>query len=104
MAKNREKLAELLGAKLVGEVPDVGGGALGMARLAHILHQRLTPSQGARPDVQPTAESDRSKDCHSPRETLTLPPDPHRLFAELPDENSRPLHSELKLPVARRLC
>ena len=49
MAKNREKLAELLGAKIVGEVPDVGGGAFGMARLAHILHQRLTPSQGERP-------------------------------------------------------
>jgi hypothetical protein len=49
MAKNREKLAELLGAKIVGQVPDVGGGAFGMARLAHILHGRLTPSQGDRP-------------------------------------------------------
>jgi hypothetical protein len=49
MAKNREKLAELLGAKLVGEVPDVGGGAFGMARLAHLLHERLTPGQGERP-------------------------------------------------------
>lgn len=49
MAKNREKLAALLGAKIVGEVPDVGGGAFGMARLAYILHQRLTPSHGERP-------------------------------------------------------
>jgi hypothetical protein len=49
MAKNREKLATLLGATIVSEVPDVGGGAFGMARLAHILHQRLTPSQGERP-------------------------------------------------------
>jgi hypothetical protein len=49
MAKNREKLAALLGAKIVGEVPEVGGGAFGMARLAHILHERLTPSQGHRP-------------------------------------------------------
>jgi hypothetical protein len=49
MAKNREKLAELLGAKIVGQIPDVGGGAFGMARLAHLLHQRLTPSQGERP-------------------------------------------------------
>ncbi len=49
MAKNREKLAELLGARIVGQVPDVGGGAFGMARLAHLLHQRLTPSQGERP-------------------------------------------------------
>src|SRR5438445_13815316 len=49
MAKNREKLAELLGAKIVGEVPDVSGGTFGMARLAQILHERLTPSQGDRP-------------------------------------------------------
>jgi hypothetical protein len=49
MARNREKLAELLGAKIVGKVPDVGGGAFGMARLAHMLHERLTPSQGDRP-------------------------------------------------------
>jgi hypothetical protein len=49
MAKNREKLAELLGAKIVGEIPDVGGGAFGMARMAQLLHQRLTPSQGERP-------------------------------------------------------
>ena len=49
MAKNRAKLARLLGAKIVGEVPDVGGGAFGMARMAHLLHERLTPSQGERP-------------------------------------------------------
>ena len=49
MAKNRKKLAELLGAKIIGEVPDVGGGAFGMARLAQLLHRRLTPSQGDRP-------------------------------------------------------
>ena len=48
MAKNREKLAELLGAEIVGQVPQVGGGAFGMARLAHLLHERLTPSQGQR--------------------------------------------------------
>jgi hypothetical protein len=49
MAKNREKLARLLGAKIVGQVPDVGGGTFGMARLAQILHARLTPSKGERP-------------------------------------------------------
>ena len=49
MAKNREKLARLLGATIVGQVPDVGGGAFGMARLAHVMHERLTPSQGERP-------------------------------------------------------
>lgn len=49
MAKNREKLAKLFGAKFVGEIPDIGGGAFGMARMVHLLHQRLTPSQGERP-------------------------------------------------------
>ena len=45
MAKHREKLALLLGAKIVGEVPDVGGGVFGMARLARILHERLSTNQ-----------------------------------------------------------
>lgn len=49
MARNPERLAKLLGAEVVGRVPRVGGGAFGMARLAHILHQRLTPAQGERP-------------------------------------------------------
>jgi hypothetical protein len=49
MAKNRDKLARLLGAKIIAEAPDVGGGAFGMARLAHFLYERLTPSQGERP-------------------------------------------------------
>ncbi len=49
MPKDPQKFADLLGAKIVGEVPDVGGGPFGMARLAHIMHERLTPSQGERP-------------------------------------------------------
>lgn len=49
MAKNREKLAVLLGARIVEELPEVGGGAFGMARLAHLLRERLKPSQGERP-------------------------------------------------------
>src|SRR2546427_678663 len=49
MTKNREKLAALLGARIVGHVPDFGGGAFGMARLAHTMHARLTPSRGKRP-------------------------------------------------------
>jgi hypothetical protein len=50
----RPKLEALLGAKIVGEVPDVSDGAFGMARLAHCLHQRLTPSQGnVRADRRP---------------------------------------------------
>ncbi len=49
MPKNPQEFADLFGAKIVGEVPDVGGGPFGMALLAHLLHQRLTPSEGERP-------------------------------------------------------
>jgi hypothetical protein len=49
MALDPKEVAELLGAKIVGEVPDVAGGPFGMAQLAHFMHQRLTPSQGLRP-------------------------------------------------------
>src|SRR4051812_1094471 len=56
MPKNPQEFADLLGAKLVGEAPDTGGGPFGMARLAHLMHQRLTPSKGERPG-RPTAAS-----------------------------------------------
>jgi hypothetical protein len=52
MAKNIRRIAELLGADVVTEVPDVGGGAWGAARLAEIvqaLQGRLEPGQGQRP-------------------------------------------------------
>ncbi|HLN28794.1 MAG TPA: hypothetical protein VK395_13700 [Gemmataceae bacterium] len=52
MAKNIERIARKLGAEVVCEVPEVGGGAFGMARLAGImaaLQQRLQPGQGQRP-------------------------------------------------------
>src|SRR5688572_12295113 len=49
MAKNIKNLAQLLGAEIVSQVPDVGGGAFGAARLAQIIRSRLQPSQGQRP-------------------------------------------------------
>jgi hypothetical protein len=49
MPKNPQEFADLLGAKLVGEVTETDGGPFGMARLAHLMHQRLTPSKGERP-------------------------------------------------------
>jgi hypothetical protein len=49
MAKNVNKIAEALGATVVGEVPDTGGGAFGMSRLAGILRTRLEPGHGRRP-------------------------------------------------------
>jgi hypothetical protein len=52
MAKNVGKIADLLGASVVGTVPDTGGGAFGAARLARAvqaLQARLEPGQGQRP-------------------------------------------------------
>lgn len=52
MAKNIERIARKLGAEVVGQVPDVGGGAFGMARLAGViaaLQARLQPGHGQRP-------------------------------------------------------
>ena len=37
MAKNIERIADLLGAKIVCEVPETGGGAFGAYRLAEIV-------------------------------------------------------------------
>ena len=51
MAKNIKQIADRLGANIVAEVPDVGGGAFGASRLAIIVKQlrsRLVPSKGRR--------------------------------------------------------
>jgi hypothetical protein len=56
MAKNVRKIAESLGATIIGQVPNAGGGAIGAARLAQIirdLQSRLVSSQGRRAG-QPT--------------------------------------------------
>jgi hypothetical protein len=52
MAKNIEKIAAGLGADIIGQVPNTGGGAFGAARLARIvetMQSRLLPGQGRRP-------------------------------------------------------
>ena len=51
MPKYPQEFADLLGAKVVGEVPEVGCGPFGMARLAHLMYERLTPGQGERPEA-----------------------------------------------------
>jgi hypothetical protein len=51
VAKNIKRIAEDLGARVVGQVPHTGGGAFGAARLAGIvesLQSRLVPGQGKR--------------------------------------------------------
>lgn len=52
MARNIEKIAHSLGATVVGQLPETGGGAFGAARLAQLvasLQARLEPSEGRRP-------------------------------------------------------
>jgi hypothetical protein len=52
MAKNIEKIAAGLGADIICQVPNTGGGAFGAARLARIvetMQARLLPGQGLRP-------------------------------------------------------
>ncbi len=52
MARKIDKVAESLGAEIIAELPVVGGGAFGAARLASIirsLKHRLKPSRGKRP-------------------------------------------------------
>lgn len=52
MAHNIHAIAGKLGAKVVGRLPDTGGGAFGAARLAKVvaeLQARLQPGQGIRP-------------------------------------------------------
>src|SRR6266568_5332914 len=52
MAKNVERIADLLGATVASQLPETGGGAFGaarMARLAAALRARLEPSEGRRP-------------------------------------------------------
>jgi hypothetical protein len=51
MAKNIQKIADLMGAKIVAQLPETGGGAFGAARLGRIvteLQARLEPSEGLR--------------------------------------------------------
>jgi hypothetical protein len=51
MAKNLDVIAGRLGANIIAQLPDVGGGAFGAARLASIIAQlraRLVPGQGRR--------------------------------------------------------
>lgn len=51
MAKNIKRIADRLGAEIIGQVSETGGGAFGAARLARrieSLQARLVPGQGKR--------------------------------------------------------
>ncbi|HEX4131771.1 MAG TPA: hypothetical protein VHZ24_17180 [Pirellulales bacterium] len=72
MPKDIDKLAERLGAKVVGKVPATGGGAFGAARLGATvatLQSRLRPSQGKRPGRPTDPTWDRSPKVPMSRRT-----------------------------------
>jgi hypothetical protein len=69
MPKNPQEFADLLGAKLVDTLPLTGGGPFGMARLARIMHQRLTPSQGERPGRPTDARWDKRRKVQMTKDT-----------------------------------
>ncbi len=58
MKHSTKQIARALGARVVGRVPEAGGGAFGAARLALIvasLRERLEPASGRRPG-RPTSK------------------------------------------------
>jgi hypothetical protein len=96
MPKNPQEFADLLGAKLVGQTPNLGVGPFGMARLAHLMHQRLTPSLGERPG-RPTDATwgNRPK---VPMSEMT-----QRRLAEIAEEISTPERRVSPMQVAAQL-
>jgi hypothetical protein len=96
MAIEPEEFAALLGAEIVGEVPDVGGGPFGMARLARIMHRRLTPSQGERPG-RPTDAAWEN------RPKVPMTDATHRRLTQIAEQLSTPERRVSPMQVAAQL-
>src|SRR5947209_5246755 len=96
MPKNPQEFADLLGARIVGEVPDVGGGPFGMAQLAHLLHRRLTPGRGQRPG-RPTDSSWVS------RPKVPMSAATQQRLAEMAEDMSTPERRVSPMQVAAQL-
>lgn len=96
MAKNVKRIAERLGANVVDQVPDVGGGAFGAARLAGILRARLQPSRGQRPG-RPT---DPSWVLHP---KVPMSEETMRRLTELADRISTPQRKVSPMQIAAQL-
>ena len=72
MARNVKRIARLLGAQVVGQIEEPGGGAFGAARLGKIvatLQSRLHPGEGKRPGRPTVAAWDRSPKVPMSRKT-----------------------------------
>jgi hypothetical protein len=74
MAKNVKKIAKLLGAEVVGEVVETGGGAFGAERLVQVvatLQSRLRPGKGKRPGRPTNPNWEKSPKVPMSRKTET---------------------------------
>ena len=99
MAKKIQKIAEALGATIVGPVPDVGGGPLGAAKLRKIvagLQEKMAPSVGKRPG-RPT------KPEWSRRPKVPMTPETERRLIELARKASTPKRRISPMQLAGQL-
>ena len=96
MTIDPQEFAQMLGAKIAGEIPDVGGGPFGMARVAELLHRCLTPSQGERPG-RPT-NPDWTTRCKVPMSEAT-----YQRLVQLADQMSTPERKISPMQVAAQL-
>jgi hypothetical protein len=91
MAKNIEKIADRLGAKIVGAIPDVGGGAFGAARLARIheaLQARLIPQQGRKAEEKDPLKPAKAR--RIVRDASSAPGDSQATQVPQPKERKEP--------------
>ena len=99
MANAIRKIADVLGADVVGKMPKTGGGAFGAARLVRIvsdLQQRLAPGQGKRPG-RPTMSE------WSLRPKVPMSRATKRRLVELARKASSPKREVSPMQVAARL-
>src|SRR6185437_11481335 len=96
MPKNPQEFADLFSAKIVGEVPDTGAGPFGMARLAQIIQNRLTPSRGERPGRPTDPNWDKRAKVPMTKET-------HERLAELAKHMSTAERHVSPMQVAAQL-
>lgn len=72
MAKNIKSIAEKMGAQVICETPEFGGGSFGAARLAQFLHGKLKPAIGKRPGRPTNANWVKRPKVPMSEETLSL--------------------------------
>jgi len=60
MSIDPSEFAQLLGAEIVGEIPNVSSGPSGMVQVAQMLHEQLTPSCMERKTERSTHEGKAS--------------------------------------------